>query len=271
MGVVEMLAGGALQRQFDNACAALDASWVEHFLMEGGSVMAMGPVGDCASSADLEDWLQQFASEMGFGGARYLHIGHRPQGGGIIERPPLRFLSTLDKGREPWRAGDPALSQVAQASLPFAWVAKDDLSLPDVQRAWLSIERLRGVDAGVVIPVQDYVSGPAYISLFSQTISKVIAVIEQRRHQMVTLAIEFHIRAKQLMTSRTRPSGLLSDREISCLRHAATGATLVEGASSLGISKRTIELHLARVTQKLGAANRINAVAIAIGAGLIDV
>ncbi|MGI9375264.1 MAG: response regulator transcription factor, partial [Tsuneonella suprasediminis] len=63
----------------------------------------------------------------------------------------------------------------------------------------------------------------------------------------------------------------LSDREISCLRHAATGATLVEGASSLGISKRTIELHLARVTQKLGAANRINAVAIAIGAGLIDV
>lgn len=271
MGVGEMLAGGALQRQFDHACVALDVSWVKHFVMEGGSVMALGPVEDCASSVALERWLEQLASELDFDGARYLHIGHRPQGGAITERPPLRFLSTLEKGREPWRAGDPALSEIIRSLLPFVWSAKDDLSLPDLQRAWLSIERVRGVEAGVVIPVQDYQSGPAYISLFGRSKSKAVATIEQRRHEMVTLAIKFHIRAKQLMTARSRPPGLLSDREISCLRYAAAGATLAEGASSIGISVRTVETHLAHATHKLGAANRINAIAIAIGAGLIDV
>ncbi|CAM8662994.1 LuxR C-terminal-related transcriptional regulator [Sphingobium cupriresistens] len=271
MGVVEMLAGGALQRQFDHACVALDVSWVRHFVMEGGSVMAIGPIEDCASSVDLENWLEQFALEMGFDGARYHHIGHRPQGGRTAKRPPLRFLSTLENGQEPWRAGDPALSQIVQSFLPFVWSTKDDLSLPDLQRAWLSIERLRGVEAGVVIPVQDYLSGPAYISLFSEKLSQAISAVEQRRHEMATLAIEFHLRAKQLITIRTRSSVLLSDREFSCLRNAAAGVALAESAGSLGISVRTVETHLAKATLKLGGTNRINAVAIAIGSGMIHV
>lgn len=266
-----MLAGGALQRQFDHGCCALDASWAERFVMGGGSVMAMGPIEDCASLANLENWLKQFAGEMGFDGARYLHIGHRPHGAAAAEQSPLRFLSALGKGPDPWRAGDPALSQIAYSFDPFVWTAKDNLALPDLQRAWLSIERLRGVDAGIAIPVQDYLTGPAYISLFSRTASEAAATIALRHHQMVALAIEFHLRAKRLIPTRSGRSGALSDRELSCLRHAASGATLVETAGSLGIAARTVELHYARATRKLGAANRINAVAIAIGAGLIHV
>lgn len=239
--------------------------------MGGISVMAMGPIEDCASAADLEDWLEQFAWEMGFDGGRYLHIGHRPHGAGAAERLPLRFLSTVEKGKDAWRAGDPALTQIAHSFDPFVWSARDDLSLPDLQRAWLSIERLRGVDAGIVIPIQDYLSGPAYISLFSRPACEAAGAIELRRHQMVALAIAFHARAKQLIPARSGRSGLLSDREMSCLRHAASGATLVETAAALGIAARTVELHFARATRKLGAANRINAVAIAIGAGLIHV
>ena len=271
-----MLVGGALQRQFNHGRSPLDASWVERFVMEGNSVMAMGPIEDCASGADLEDWLEQFAREFGFDGGRYLHMGHRyvrhrPHGAAPAEPPPLRFLSTLEKGQEPWRAGDPSLAKITHAFAPFVWSTKDDLSLPDLQRAWLSVERVRGVDAGIAIPVQDYLSGPAYISLFSRTVAEAAAAIALRCYQIVALGIEFHIRVKQLIPSRSGRAGALSDREISCLRHAASGATLVETAASLGIAPRTVELHFARATRKLGAANRINAVAIATGAGLIHV
>lgn len=266
-----MSAGGALQRQFEHGCRSLDASWVKRLFMEGGAVMATSPIDNCVSMEDLQDWLEQRAWEMGFDGARYVHIGHCPQTMAVSERSPLRFVSTLNNGEDVWRAGDPALPQIAHLFAPFVWTARDDTSLPDMQRAWLSIERLRGVDAGIVIPVQDYVFGPAYISLFSLSPRQAEAALELRSSQMFALAIEFHIRAKQLISTRPGRAGALSDRELSCLRHAASGATLAETAASLGIAVRTVELHFSRAAKKLGAANRINAVAIAIGAGLINV
>ncbi|MBV2150052.1 LuxR family transcriptional regulator [Sphingobium sp. AS12] len=233
--------------------------------------MAMDPIADCASADDLGAWLERFAREMGFDGGRYVHIGHRVQGAAAAERPPLRFLSTLDDGGEPWRAGDPALPEVVHAFKPFLWSTQDDLSRPDRQRGWLSVERLRGVEAGVAIPIQDYLSGPAYISLFSQTESQVAAMLEARALAMIGLAIDFHCKAKELLSSRPASSGVLTDREVSCLRHAAAGATLVETGANLGIAPRTVELYFARATRKLGATNRINAVAIALGSGLIRI
>ncbi len=271
MGAIAMLAGGALQRQFYHGCWALDASWAERFLMGGNSVMAAGPIEDCGTAADLCVWLERFACEMGFDGGRYLHIGHRAQGTAAADRPPLRFLSTLENDQDPWRAGDPTLPRVVHNFVPFAWTAEDDLSLPDQQRAWLSIERLRGVRAGIAIPVQDYLSGPAFISLFSTSAGEAARIAVSRGSEMVALAIEFHCRAKMLLPAQAGRLGALTDRELSCLRHAASGATLVETAGSLGIAPRTVELHFARATRKLGAANRINAVAIAIGSGFISI
>ncbi|WP_170150916.1 helix-turn-helix transcriptional regulator [Hephaestia caeni] len=233
------------------------------------SVMAIGPIEDCASAENLGDWLARFASEMGFDGGRYVHIGHRVQGTAKAEAQPLRFLSTLGSGLDAWRAGDPALPKIVHAFTPFLWSAEDDLSRPDRQRGWLSVERLRGVKAGVAIPIHDYLSGPAYISFFGAIENQLAVMLGSRSHQMIALAIDFHCKAKELLPLRPGYSGLLTDREISCLRHAAAGATLVETAASLGIAARTVELYFARATRKLGATNRINAVAIAVGSGLI--
>ena len=61
----------------------------------------------------------------------------------------------------------------------------------------------------------------------------------------------------------------LSPREIEILRHVALGETSKEIAMQLGIRERTVNWHLARAYEKLGATSRAEAVAIAIESGIV--
>ena len=61
----------------------------------------------------------------------------------------------------------------------------------------------------------------------------------------------------------------LSGREIEILRYVALGETSKEIAMRLGIRERTVNWHLARAYEKLGATSRAEAVAIAIEAGIV--
>ena len=63
---------------------------------------------------------------------------------------------------------------------------------------------------------------------------------------------------------------MLSERELQVLTLLANGKTSAETAAGLGISKRTIEDHVRHACAKLGALNRVQAVALASKAGLID-
>ena len=62
----------------------------------------------------------------------------------------------------------------------------------------------------------------------------------------------------------------LSQREIEVLTLAARGFTTGQIAEQLHLSESTIETHVRRMVQALGAANRVHAVALAIGRGLIE-
>jgi len=64
----------------------------------------------------------------------------------------------------------------------------------------------------------------------------------------------------------TRP---LSEREREVLAHFAQGHSTKDVAQMLGISPRTVETYAATIAQKLGARNRIHAVAIALRAGIL--
>ncbi len=61
----------------------------------------------------------------------------------------------------------------------------------------------------------------------------------------------------------------LSPREEQCLAHVARGRSSKEIARSLGLSPRTVDLHVARATKRLRAANRIEAATIAVRDGHI--
>jgi len=62
----------------------------------------------------------------------------------------------------------------------------------------------------------------------------------------------------------------LSPRQIDCLRLAAMGKTSREIAKALGISSRTVDQYFSEACSRLNVRNRIQAVAKAVGAGLIS-
>lgn len=67
-----------------------------------------------------------------------------------------------------------------------------------------------------------------------------------------------------------RPNVALSRREIECLSWASAGKTSVEMSEILGLSEYTVNHYLNRATRKLDAVNRVQAVAKAIRAGLLN-
>jgi LuxR family transcriptional regulator, quorum-sensing system regulator SdiA len=62
---------------------------------------------------------------------------------------------------------------------------------------------------------------------------------------------------------------LITPREREILTLVADGLTSSEIGMMLGISERTVEWHLLRVVDRIGARNRVQAVVLAIRDGLI--
>jgi len=65
------------------------------------------------------------------------------------------------------------------------------------------------------------------------------------------------------------PAVRLSSPELEVLHLVAAGHRSRDAAEILALSKRTIDFHLARVFEKLGANNRIQAVRTAWGLGIL--
>lgn len=63
----------------------------------------------------------------------------------------------------------------------------------------------------------------------------------------------------------------LTPRELECLTFLAMGHSNVGIATEVGIKSPTVAMHLANARQKLNAASREHAVAIAITRGLIKI
>lgn len=62
----------------------------------------------------------------------------------------------------------------------------------------------------------------------------------------------------------------LTEREIELLRMAAEGKTAGDISVALGVTERTANYHMSNAMEKLGAANKTRAVAMAIRLGLLD-
>jgi DNA-binding CsgD family transcriptional regulator len=234
---------------------------------------------DCRSPADLCVWLEQFARSFGFYGARYMHIGHLPVGGERNEHErPARFLSTASRECKASEAGaclhgDPSVTRAQNSFEPFTWSTRIGDDLVERHRAWLNSERARGVGAGIVIPVQDYVAGPAHVSLFGVDEAGAARLLNEHAPELAFAAARFHAIAKNLLPAVEGASigSALTQREIQILRLAALGWTVSSSAAALGVSSRTIEFHLSNICEKLRAVSKTHAVAIATTKQLIAI
>lgn len=72
------------------------------------------------------------------------------------------------------------------------------------------------------------------------------------------------------LPTRRRRSGLLSRRQLECLSWVQEGKSARDTGQILGISQRTVEVHLAKACETLGVRTRIQAVVRARQLGLLD-
>ena len=80
-------------------------------------------------------------------------------------------------------------------------------------------------------------------------------------------AIEAYLRRSE--ESKLDPYDMLTSREREVLHLAAQGLTSTEAAQRLTISPRTVEVHRARVMQKLGLRNRMELIQYAVRHGIL--
>ena len=171
---------------------------------------------------------------------------------------------------------DPRILKTWESAIPLVWDSRSERGVDERTDAFLEDAARHGVASGVAIPIHDAKYQRIAVALNSA--NPIInerrgAEIAQRLGEIVLLSTYFHELFCKGVVARAIPpasrGASLSPRQCECLLLAAHGLTTEDIALKLGISIRTAQFHFDGIRSKLGAANRQEAVAIAIGKGMI--
>ena len=97
----------------------------------------------------------------------------------------------------------------------------------------------------------DFVEKPFSAETVLERVKESIAITKQRQDEVVTASFQ--------------GADLLTRRELEVLKEITDGASNKEAGRTLGISPRTVEVHRARIMEKLGARNAADLVRIVLG------
>ena len=165
---------------------------------------------------------------------------------------------------------DPVLIAANLSPLPILWRT---FLAQKPQHPIFADARAHGLGAGVSIPIYGAAGERAIFSAATATSPEACVEHESRMVGEIYLtAVYFHQAIQQLDMQwvASRSSGNLSPREVESLLWAARGKTAWEIGLILKISEHTVTFHLNNAKRKLGAVNRHQAIAAAIGSGLIS-
>lgn len=172
--------------------------------------------------------------------------------------------------REGWDKIDPVLDHIQSARRPFRWsdlTAKQDLSRR--QKAFFLACRELGVHSGMTFPLHNPGSR---VDLISLSLRHEHTAPQHRIPFLYALSVQTWLKYSEL-TEKPRsnvPEGsYLTGQELKCLELCKQGKTNWEIGDELAISEKTVEWHFTNIMRKLGAANRITAVVVAIQQGLL--
>jgi DNA-binding CsgD family transcriptional regulator len=217
-------------------------------------------INQAATAATALDVFERALSEIG---GEYLAVVFLPRPGERIEDvcmawkvpPEWRALYS----RENFFQRDPVVRHSRRTILPFDWkTAPYDR---ETEPQWAEVmDRATdfGVHKGVVVPIPSpsgmiggvWVAGPHFD--------------EREIHIPILHSLALHVfhRLEQLMGRRLHRESRLTEREREILSWVSEGKTAWEIGCILSLSQRTIEWHVSQVCKKLGATNRLQAIAI---------
>jgi LuxR family quorum sensing-dependent transcriptional regulator len=163
---------------------------------------------------------------------------------------------------------DPIARRLRTTETAFVW--SETLAAEEIDpagRRVLDEAAEIGMRDGFCIPLFDVGGRRAALSLAAERVE--LSPGERSLLQLVGLHAQTCVH-RLLDSGRRRDGAQLSPRERECLQWTAVGKTSWETSSILGLSQSTTDGYIASAARKLGATNRIQAVAEAIRRGLID-
>ncbi len=154
---------------------------------------------------------------------------------------------------------DPAVRYCRRSILPFDWASApyDPETEPHMKMVMHRARDYR-IDKGISVPIPSptgligvvWVAGPHFN--------------DRRAYRPVLHSLSFHVfhRLEQIVGNRLQQQSKLTSRELEILAWASEGKTAWEIGCILSISQRTVEWHVRQACKKLGATNRLQAIAM---------
>ena len=173
---------------------------------------------------------------------------------------------------------DPRVLLLWDSTLPLVWDQRTVRGASRRSDAFLDDAMNHGIASGVCMPLGDEIGTRVIVALNSA-----IPEIDERRRlaisqnlgDIVLFAHYFHELFMKAIVRRGNTPRItgrpLSGREKECLVLTARGLTTDDIALKLGIGSRTVQFHFDSIRSKLAAANRQEAVALAIKERLISI
>ena len=178
-------------------------------------------------------------------------------GAGVYPEDRRSRYEAADLGRR-----DP-LAQIARAAkrpFPLADALQDASPETTIRRHYEE----RGTGFGTGYPVPRSPIGGLQLVVFAGPAAVVDPELEVQRHLMASTFGDEAL----LRLSPSSPPVRLTPRQLACLSAAARGCSSAQIAAELGLAPKTVDAYLAAAA-RLGARNRISAVAVAVRNGLI--
>jgi DNA-binding CsgD family transcriptional regulator len=172
---------------------------------------------------------------------------------------------------------DPRVRVVTDATLPIVWDQRTYRGVSERVDQFLNDSLKHGVASGISFPIRDARGRPAVMALSSKIPTNDDVRLQQINRNLGDIMLFGQYFHELLMTSlvdkEIGPLNYLplSPRERECLLFIARGLGSEDVAQCMSISVRTVQMHVDSIRAKLGAANRQEAVALAIKHGLIVV
>ncbi len=225
---------------------------------------------EMTDEADVRRGLEGLAKAYGFRGFMVMGVPARECQNlaetTILTNWPRELLAGYDEAG--LMAGSPVVDRLRRSTIPFTYDTHlDTRRRPDGKGA--VVVRLFdqvNLKRGVYFPVHDTAGNCGAVAFGGDR--EMVSAEEMQELNFVAGGI-FN-RLSELRAQQSARGAKLSKRELECLYWAAAGKTTNEMAKILSLSDYTVNHYLNRATRKLDSVNRVQTVAKAIRAGLIN-
>ena len=170
---------------------------------------------------------------------------------------------------------DPRIALVNERSTILVWNGQEFFGRSTQLDVFLRDAARYGLRSSACFTLHDVNHNGVMISYNSSKAKLDPLVIERHLGSLYAFGTHFHDEFMRLVVEKGLPSRLrgaaLTRREVEVLRMVARGHTSEDIGLKLAIAPRTVKFHMDSARTKMCAANRQEAVALAVKAGLFDV